>query len=213
MKNALVMWDWDGTIIDNHASARLALQDMADKYGIGKITDDDLQSVMGAYRGAFWTFRFGQKADEPYHYFIKRFDGYNQQNKPCVYDGVQQALDYLKNKNIPQIVLSNMPQAMLDEQSKRAELQKYFVRLTGLGVGEKDKKPYIEQVQKATAGITYDRLIMIGDGESDLMTAQNAGARMIYIGRKERADFKYDYLAREHRQILEFLKRLIEGKI
>ncbi len=212
MQKSLVMWDWDGTIIDNHASARMALQDMADKYGLGKITDDDLQSVMGAFRGAFWTFHFGQKADEPYHYFIKCFEEYNQKNKPYVYEGVQSALNYLKNKNIPQIVLSNMPQEMLNEQSKRAELQKYFVRLMGLGKGEKDRKPYIEQVQKATRGITYNQLIMVGDGESDLITAQNAAAQMVYIGQKKRLDFKYDYLAYEHTQILGFLKQLIEGK-
>ena len=212
MQKSLVMWDWDGTIIDNHASARLALQDMADKYGLGKITDDDLQNVMGAYRGVFWTFHFGQKSDEPYQYFIKRFEDYNKKNKPYVFEGVQSALDYLKNKSIPQIVLSNMPQEMLNEQSRRGGLQEYFVRLTGLGKGQKDRKPYIEQVQKATSGIIYDQLIMIGDGESDLMTAQNAGAQMIYISQKQRLDFKYDYLAYEHTQILGFLKQLIKGK-
>ena len=78
MAKNLVMWDWDGTIVDNHGAAQLALQDMADKYGLEKITGDDLQNVMGAYRGAVWTFHFGSKADEPYQYFIQRFEENNK---------------------------------------------------------------------------------------------------------------------------------------
>ncbi len=212
MAKNLVLWDWDGTIVDNHGAARLALQDMADKYGLEKITDDDLQNVMGAYRGAFWTFHFGSKADEPYQYFIQRFEENNKKNAPVIYQRVTQALDYLKANQVPQIVLSNMPQAMLDEQSERTGLREYFVRLVGLGKGQKDRKPHVEHVQQAVRGIDYDKLIMIGDGESDLMTAKNADAQMVYIAQKPRTDFKYDFLAKTHAQIMEFLKPLIEGK-
>lgn len=211
MKKSLVMWDWDGTIINNHGSALQALKDVAQKYHLQPITKEDVQNVMGTYGGAFWTFHFGENFKEPYTYFINQFEQYNLSKIPFIFTGVLEALDYVKAKDIPQIVLSNMPQDMLNEESQRAGLKPYFVRLTGLGSSQIDRKPFVENVQRATQGISYDNLIMIGDGESDLLTAQNVGARMIYIGQKARTDYSYDYLVLSHTQILGCLKLLLEG--
>lgn len=209
MVKNLIMWDWDGTIVNNHANAYQALQDMAHKYGLGEITDDDLQNVMGTYGGAFWTFHFGENFQKPYDFFITQFEKYNQENKPILFDGISEALAFLRQKGIPQIVLSNMPQQMLDEQSSHTGLRDYFKRVCGMGDGPQDRKPFLEHTHEAVQGIDADALIMVGDGESDLMTAKNAKARMIYIGSKARTDFHYDFLATSHRQILDYIKQLI----
>lgn len=209
MVKNLVMWDWDGTIVNNHANAYRALQDMAHKYGLEEITDDDVQNVMGTFGGAFWTFHFGENFQKPYDFFITQFEKYNQENKPILFDGISEALAFLRQKGIPQIVLSNMPQQMLNEQCNRAGIRDYFKRLCGLGDGAHDRKPFLEHTHEAVQGIEADALIMVGDGESDLMTAKNATARMIYISPKTRTDFHYDFLATSHRQILDYIKQLI----
>lgn len=211
MSKFAIIWDWDGTLVDNSSSAYMALQDVADAYGLPPITDNDFQNVMGQYRGSFWTSHFNENIEDAYNLFMERFAYYNSRKELKLYDGMQNALLWGRDQGIPQVVLSNMRQDMLNEECDRLHLGIYFKRLQGAGDGPKDKKPYVEQAKKALKGISYNQLVMIGDGQSDLETARNIGAISIYISKNPVMGLPYDYLVGTHMEILPILQKIIKG--
>lgn len=188
----LVVWDWDGTLVDSRPTVIKALQDLVTEFNLSAITLADVSNIMNEHRGAFWVSRFGEDFDAPFNYFLTRFEHHNAIKELQVFEGALDAMRWLKSHNILQMVISNKPQYLLDSECDRLELHPYFARVIGTEPGNEDKKPNVSFGQNALADLFYDNLIMVGDGWADMVFANNIGARAVYVQNPPLENVPYD---------------------
>ncbi len=179
MQKTVVLWDWDGTVIDSRGAIALALQETADRYNQEPVTPDEVANVMSFHKGAFWIRRFATCLDEAFDYFLERLKIHNQ--NLILYPGIEACFDYLKAVGATQIVASNCPETLLTRECHAVHLTDYFERICGVSLTDDVKKPSALFGDKALKGVPYDRLVMIGDGASDMLFARNIGALAIYV--------------------------------
>lgn len=106
----------------------------------------------------------------------------NMQNKTNPYDGILELLSYLKENNIKTAVVSNK-----FDTAVKALSNNYFGKLISVAVGENEKagiakKPAPDSVFAVLKLLNSkkDESIYVGDSETDIKTAKNAG--LISVG-------------------------------
>lgn len=201
----LVIWDWDGTLVDSMATILNALQDMATAFHLPPITNADVLSVMKEHRGTFWSNHFGSDFEEPFHYFLTRFEHHNATKELQLFEGALDAMRWLKSHNIPQMVISNKPQYLLDEECERLGLTPYFMRVIGTDSMDNDQKPNVSFGQNALQDLLYDSLVMIGDSWTDMQFASNIGAHGVYVQNPPDPNVPFDYHM-PHEELLTFVQ-------
>lgn len=176
-KKRLIIWDWDNTLANTKPAVTLALQDLAHHYQLPEITQADIANVMGSHRGDFWQKHFSQNIPEAVDYYVSCY----RKHSPAVqlFDDTVQTLTYVKEKGIPQIILSNKYYEALQEEVKAKGVADYFdvIQGTNSPLGKPEKafvSPLLERYQP-------EQVILIGDGVSDMLMAKNMGAIGILV--------------------------------
>jgi len=105
----------------------------------------------------------------------------NLQNKTRPYDGVIQLLSYLKKSNYKTAIVSNKFDAAVKELSRF-----YFANLIDVAIGETaeiKRKPAPDTVFRAIGELNSDigKAVLVGDSETDALTAKNAGIAFIGV--------------------------------
>lgn len=201
----VIIWDWDGTIINSAPITKRALQDMAKKYNQPDITDADVFEVNHNFK-AFWVQAFKDDFKQPVLYFLDRLQFYNQQMQLEIFPGILPTLEWIKQQNITQLVVSNKPQHLLDDECDKAHLRSYFARVVGRKLDTYEQKPDVTYGHRALQGINYDTLIVIGDGIQDMTFARNLGAKAWYVSPRKITNIPYDRYFFRHTDILSALK-------
>lgn len=204
MQDTLVIWDWDGTIIDNMQTGLIALIDMAEKLSLPKPTLTDAKNVMTTLKAPYWD-QFGNNWEIYGRYFLERFSYHSNAHDLKIFDGVLETMAWLKVMGIRQLVISNKPKEMLQEEFKRTDLDKYLMKACGMDFSDGLHKPQKEYAQKCLKGIFYQRLIMIGDSKMDMDFADNIGAVAINVSPEARVG--HDYIVSSHARLLHVLKK------
>ncbi len=211
MTKTIVMWDWDGTIVDSRGSITQSLNDLAAHYKQEPVTLAEVANVMSFHKGAFWIRRFAERMDEAFDYFVARLNIHSK--TIVVAPGIVPCLDYLKSVNISQIVASNCPEPLLKQECATVQLTDYFERLCGTSLTDNIKKPSPDFISKLN-GIDFDRCIMIGDGTSDMLFAHNIGALGIYVQATPFRDLNmpHDIYCPDTETLLQTLHQICEDK-
>lgn len=175
--DCLIIWDWDNTLADTRMAVRAGLEDVAQFYGLPRITDEDVLNVMTSHRGAFWQKNFGERVPEAVDYYVKCYRTHG--NLDHLFPDTIETLDFVKETGIPQIVLSNKYEEALMEEVKRQGIEFYFSRIQGtVGSLGKPEKAFVLPLLKE---FKPQKVILIGDGISDMIMAQNMGATAILV--------------------------------
>ena len=172
----LVIWDWNNTLVDTMEASFLAMQDVAKQYGVPPVAKEDMMTVIGTHR-TYWQATFGDKEEEAVHYYLKQYGTYR--DTICVIEGAEDVLSFVQSKNIPQIILSNEDETLLFPETECTGLKHYFNYIQGST--DEHAKPELAFAQKALQHFDYERLILIGDGISDMQMAQVLGATSICV--------------------------------
>lgn len=188
MTRYLIIWDWDNTLANTKQAVFCGLQDVANHYGLNSITEADVVNVMGSHRGDFWQHNFKEKVPEAVEYYVSCYRKHSAMVHLFV--DTRTVLDFVQSKRIPQIVLSNKNEKSLAEEVRAKEVEDYFEVIQGTNspVG----KPQIAFVQPILDQFKPDHVILIGDGASDMMMAQNMGATAIMV-HQFNPDLPYQY--------------------
>ena len=172
----LVIWDWNNTLVDTMEASFLAMQDVAHHYGVPPVSRDEMMTVIGTHR-EYWQMTFGDKEEEAVHYYLKQYGTYR--DTICIIDGAQDVLDFVRSKNVPQIILSNEDETLLFPETEYTHLKSYFDYIQGSM--DEHAKPEKAFAEKALKHFDYDQLILIGDGLSDMQMADVLGATSICV--------------------------------
>lgn len=187
MKYRLIIFDFDGTLVDTITDVGLCFNQALRQNGFpehpleafsqfvggnletvvsrmlpkDQVTDENITNVKTVYRGLYLT---------------------SPKPNTNPYPGVRRLLDALKERNIKIAINSNKGQALLDDMTAKLFPQGYFDAVVGYSEDRPSKPdPYGVQMILDTCGCDREEALYVGDGRSDIDTAVNAGIPCIFV--------------------------------
>ncbi len=182
MKNKLLVFDFDGTIINTSEALTMAINELLSRYGLLPVTVQEVKKAVGGGIQLTLQRLFGEKYhDELVDEFRSLYPKYLESHVR-VYDGMDRAIKTLYEKGYKMAILSNGSTPFMEKMLERFGLRDYFHLIVGIDKGFPPKPDrtallYIMELMNSDP----DHTIFIGDSEYDIMTAKNAGVRVIFV--------------------------------
>jgi len=183
MNKELIIFDMDGTLINsgdviantiNFVRTNLGLKNLEKTDILSKINNPDINSANYFYGTNEFT-------SEQTELFTKYYDEH------CVkdiylYDGIEDLLKTLKNKNIILSVATNASSTFAIKMLKHLDIYKYFSYIIGANMVTKPK-PEPDMLNKILNELNIDvnNAILIGDSLKDTRSAKNINMKSILI--------------------------------
>ena len=179
MKYDLVIFDLDGTLLDTVEDLRAALNYALARAGYPEKTKDEMKRIIGGgvYNHVVNALPGGTEkpiVDAVFAEFKARYHAHcNDTTLP--FPGVIDMLKALKGAGIKVAVNSNK----LDQDS-RTLVDIHFPGLVDMAIGDREgvpRKPDPRSANEIMAALHVqpERTLYVGDGDSDILTARNAG--------------------------------------
>ncbi len=178
----LIIWDWNGTLLNDVKACVDSMNCMLDKRSVNKITIDYYKSIFTFPVKKYYQelgFDFNKEPFEELS--IEYIDLYkrNSMGSP-LQEGVIELLNFFKSRKYKQVILSASEQIALENQVKQRNIFNYFDSLIGLNnIHAKGKVDNAKNFIVNSPG--YDQIILIGDTMHDLEVAQEINAKCILV--------------------------------
>lgn len=172
----LVIFDWDGTLMDSAGAIVYALQAAAVDIGVEPPSEAAARHIIGLGLGDALRHALPNLPEASYGALSERYRRHylSRDNELVLFDGVQALLDGLAEAQIPLAIATGKSRAGLDRA----------LALTGIGprflasrcADECHSKPHPQMLEELMDefGVMPDRVVMIGDTSHDLNMARNA---------------------------------------
>lgn len=179
-----IILDVDGTILETLSDIKASLNIVLNEYGFESRDYDQVRLAIGKGSKKLVEASLPEGVDselveEIADKYLKVYGThYNIETKP--YDGIKELLNELENKGIILGVNTNKPDAYAKDLIAKHFPGNKFIEIYGAvpGVPNKpDPTSSNELVKKM--GFKKEEVLYIGDSESDVMTAKNAGLKCI----------------------------------
>ncbi len=178
-----VIFDWDGTLVDTCGLILDAHNHVRKYYDLPLWTMDDFLGQASKSAREYYPEIYGDKAEEA-QVVLYEFVAEHHLKYLKAMPHVVELCDTIKAQNIPMALVSNKRHDFLHKEVDVMGWRAYFSSIIGAGHAAKDK-PAIDPLLMAMAKISADLkaadILYIGDTETDLLTAQNAGAPSVFI--------------------------------
>lgn len=206
----IVIFDWDNTLCNTRNAVTQGLNETMHHYGFPSVTDDDVLNVMTRHRGAFWQSKFPLEKEgkiitlpDAIEYYVEKYRSFSSDT--ALFEDALPFILFLKEKNIPQVILSNKNHEALVQEVKDKQVYDYFDMVQGtkgpLG------KPELEFAEPIIEKLNPKKIIFIGDGQSDMLMAQNLKATSILVHHLDN-EVPYDYYCASLKEAQEIVQQL-----
>ena len=165
MRPELILWDWNGTLLDDVELCENALNRLLQRYGYPQRYDHE------QYRAIF-----GFPVEDYAELAESYMEDYIPASAACpLMAGAVDALEAFKNAGLRQVILSASPVTTLTRQVEERGVTPYFDRLLGLGDIYAKSKVEVGLAYLQEAGFDPAKAVMIGDSVHDFEVAQALG--------------------------------------
>ncbi len=175
------LFDLDGTLADTSIDLGRATAFVLEQYGAEpKWTDSDYRAFVGNGAKKLLDRAFEHRlSDSELGRALELFKvRYNEilTDNAYIYDGMKDALDYLKSRGFSLAVVTNKPHASAVIMIEKLFGSDYFECIAG-ATEDKPKKPdpYSANLALSKIGKTANEAVYFGDSDVDVFTAKNAG--------------------------------------
>ena len=183
MKYNCVIWDWNGTLLDDVSASLRSVNDMLEKRGMPPIDIDRYRECIGVPIRHFYEQVF-EIEKEDYTLLLKEYnEGYEYYvNLDCgIADGAVELLERIKQEGAKQIIVSSCEKNQLAAAVEKSGTAEYFDAVLGaddfFANSKIDRaKSYLKKNLPENA-----KLIAVGDLLHDYHLAQALGADCVLI--------------------------------
>jgi phosphoglycolate phosphatase len=189
MPDRAVIFDLDGTLVDTAPDLMRATNHVLVGLGRRAISLDEVRSFVGHGARALLTRGLTATGGLPENYDVEpdyqRFVAFYASNiadGSVPFPGVVRLLERLRSEGFGLGVCTNKLEGLSVQLLDALDLSRHFGSVVGpdtLGVAKPDPRPFREAV--ARLGLVAPRAIMVGDSETDVLTARNAGVPVIGV--------------------------------
>jgi phosphoglycolate phosphatase len=214
-----VIFDLDGTLVDSAPDLMLATNHVLSRLERRPISMDEVRSFVGhgaralIARGAAAT---GDAIDEKtLHFYHAEFLRYYEKNiavNSVAFPGVIDLLNRCAADGLKMGVCTNKYEGLSVRLLQALDMAKYFGAVVGtdtIKIAKPDPAPYLETAKRL--GIPAKDSIMIGDSETDILTARAAGVPVIAVtfGYTQQPVTSYnpDYLVSHFNEIWDIIQK------
>ena len=182
MRPELILWDWNGTLLDDVELCMDALNRLLAEHGYPQRYDRDQYRAIFGFPIEEYYVRAG--FDFSRHSFAmlaeEYMDDYIPASAACpLAKGAIEALDAFRAAGLRQVILSASPVPTLTRQAGERHVTGYFDRLLGLGDIYAKSKVELGRRFMQEEGIDPARAVMIGDSVHDFEVAQAMGTACV----------------------------------
>lgn len=182
MSSFHVVWDWNGTLLDDLAVVIEAANVGLAEFEVGPLDEDlyrdhftrPVRSFYDSLLGRSVTDEEWEKLNHTFHVeYMARAD-----QAALTHDALE-ALDAVGRDPTRQSLLSMSPQSWLDDILARKELSHRFSLISGLSGSTGGLKAAHMEEHLAMLGLDPGTTVMIGDTPDDATAARHVGARVV----------------------------------
>lgn len=178
----LVLWDMDGTLIDQTDSIIRCYHEVIQSFGHSKPSPLDIKrSLGGPMTHTLSIFLPADEVEPAQVLFKKTFPKYMFEGM-VILEGALELIQQLHSRGIPQAIITNKQGMNARAVSKKCGFDQYIKVCIGNGDNpyEKPQVEFTESVIQAMGG-DYERIVLIGDSPTDVMTALNYKAECFAV--------------------------------
>lgn len=189
MPDRAVIFDLDGTLVDTAPDLMRATNHVLETLGRRAISMAEVRSFVGHGARALLTRGLAATGGLPENYDVEpdynRFVAFYSQNiaeGSVPFPGVIRLLERLKDEGVGLGVCTNKLEGLSVQLLDALGMSRFFGSIVGpdtLGIAKPDPRPFREAVSRL--GLVAPRAIMVGDSETDILTARNAGVPVIGV--------------------------------
>ena len=182
----LVIFDLDGTLIDSVPDIYDCINVMLEKFGYEKRDIEDVKQMIGNGAKNLVIRAIGKKvSEESITESLKYYnDIYTSSGSPKtkLFDGIEQTLKILKSRGYLLGIVTNKPQMTTDEINKTYLKNLGFDMVIGQRTGLRMKPdPQAVNLMIEKLNVNKENVYFIGDGETDVQVALNAGVNGVAV--------------------------------
>ncbi|MBQ2714748.1 MAG: HAD family hydrolase [Clostridia bacterium] len=177
MKFDAVIFDWNGTVIDDVDGCYQILCEILARYGVKPVTYDEYREAFGFpiieyYKKVGFVFE-NYTFEEVASHFVPMYD--KTYPKCKLYDGIVDLIKRLKRDGVKVYLLSATQDGSLKEQTEYFKLDGLFDVIIGTdnfhGKSKMEEGRYLSRVEK----LESKNVLLVGDTEYDYQVAQEIG--------------------------------------
>ena len=187
----LIIFDFDGTLIDSNPDLTQALNKMLTHYDLEPITLEEASLYIGngakklVERGLNHRLHPDEITEalfnEAFDFFIKAY-GEVVCDKTYLYPGVVETLQYLEKKGYDMTICTNKPFEFIEPILDTLSVKHFFKAWVGANSLPKQKPDPMPLLHLAeTMNRDIETSIMVGDSKNDILAAQNAKMESIGV--------------------------------
>lgn len=212
----LIVFDLDGTLLDTSQDIRNALNGSLKKFGLSEISLEQTTNYLGNGARKLVDCAVAGKTDkaqEVYADFCEKYaDNENKLTK--LYPHEAETLEYLSSKQNKLAIVTNKPQ--------KATEKVFNEYLSGFGfckvIGQTADFPLKPDPSSTLSiiedlGFEKEECVFVGDGETDVATAVNAGIKCVsvlwgYRNRRQLEDAGADIFAEDYSELVSLIESM-----
>ena len=189
MPDRAVIFDLDGTLVDTAPDLMRATNFILAGLGRRPLEMTEVRAFVGHGARALLTRGLAATGGLPDAYDVeadyRAFVAYYAANiavQSAPFPGLVRLLDRLREDGFGLGVCTNKLEGLSVQLLDALDLAKYFGSVVGpdtLGIAKPDPRPFFEAVNRLN--LDSPRAVMVGDSETDILTARNAGVPVIAV--------------------------------
>jgi len=210
-KYKLVVFDWDGTLMDSISRIVSSMQAAAKSCQLDIPTEKQTKAIIGLGLFEAVTILFPSCTDEQAHEIISQYKlQYGElNNTPApMFDGVHALLEQLKSQGRLLAVATGKARPGLNKVIEISQTASFWDLTMSVDEANSKPDPQMLELLLAEFNLAPHQAIMIGDSKHDLKMAQNAGVDS--IGITLGVDNKQELLKYQPKTIFDSIESLSE---
>ncbi|KAB0548888.1 HAD-IA family hydrolase [Pseudomonas argentinensis] len=182
----LLIFDWDGTLVDSIARIVTAMHQAADLCGVPRRSDEAVKGIIGLALPQAITTLYPELGEAAH---VERFHGHYSacyvamdQTPSGFFPGVEQSLARFREQGYQLAVATGKSRRGLQRILDTLGWQDYFDITRCADETASKPDPLMLQEILQHCGVTAEQALMVGDSSFDLLMAQRAGMDSVAVG-------------------------------
>ena len=179
----LLVFDWDGTLLDSAAAISEALQLACVDMGLERPSDERARHIIGLGLNDALRYLVPELAQHDYAKLVERYRVHflARDGSTLLFPGVASALEKLEDEGHLLAIATGKSRRGLERALERTGVRARFAASRCADEGFSKPHPGMLQAVMDELSIPADSTLMIGDTTHDLVMAANAGVRSVAV--------------------------------